>query len=42
MQFHDVQQNTDEWQALRLGKATASNFACIMANDGKALSLIHI
>ena len=36
MQFHDVQQNTDEWQALRLGKATASNFACIMANDGKA------
>lgn len=36
MQFHDVQQNTDEWQALRLGKATASNFACFMANDGKA------
>jgi len=36
MIFHDVQQNTDEWMALRLGKATASNFACIMANDGKA------
>ncbi|CAB3717156.1 YqaJ-like viral recombinase [Achromobacter marplatensis] len=36
MQFHDVQQNTDEWQALRLGKATASNFGCIMANYGKA------
>lgn len=36
MIFHDVQQNTDEWQALRCGKATASNFACIMANDGKA------
>jgi hypothetical protein len=34
--FHDVQQNTDEWQALRLGKATASNFACFMANYGKA------
>lgn len=34
--FHDVPQNTDEWQALRLGKATASNFGCIMANDGKA------
>lgn len=32
----DVQQNTDEWQALRLGKATASNFACFMANYGKA------
>ena len=36
MRFHDVQQNTDEWQMLRLGKATASNFACIMANEGKA------
>lgn len=34
--FHDVQQNTDEWQALRLGKATASNFGCFMANYGKA------
>lgn len=34
--FFDVQQNTDEWQALRLGKATASNFACFMANYGKA------
>lgn len=36
MQFHDVQQNTDDWLALRMGKATASNFACIMANEGKA------
>lgn len=36
MQFHDVQQNTDVWMALRCGKATASNFACFMANDGKA------
>lgn len=36
MIFHDVQQNTDEWTALRTGKATASNFACFMANDGKA------
>lgn len=36
MIFHDVEQNTDEWMALRLGKATASNFACFMANDGKA------
>lgn len=36
MIFHDVEQNTDAWQALRTGKATASNFACFMANDGKA------
>jgi hypothetical protein len=34
--FYDVQQNTDEWQALRLGKATASNFGCFMANYGKS------
>lgn len=36
MIFHDVEQNTDAWHALRLGKATASNFSCFMANDGKA------
>ncbi|MFM9928172.1 YqaJ viral recombinase family protein [Variovorax sp. H27-G14] len=36
MYFHDVPQNTDEWAALRLGKATCSNFACFMANDGGA------
>ena len=36
MRFHDVQQNTEEWEALRLGKATASNFSCFMANEGKA------
>jgi hypothetical protein len=36
MRFHDVEQNTEEWFNLRLGKATASNFACFMANDGKA------
>lgn len=35
MIFHDVEQNTDAWHELRLGKATASNFATIMANDGK-------
>lgn len=34
--FHDVPQNTDAWQELRLGKATASNFGCFMANEGKA------
>jgi hypothetical protein len=36
MIFHDVQQNSDAWDALRVGKATCSNFACFMANDGKA------
>lgn len=36
MIFHDVEQNTDIWQELRLGKATSSNFSCFMANFGKA------
>lgn len=36
MIFHDIPQNTEEWEALRLGKATASCFAKFMANDGKA------
>lgn len=36
MRFHDVAQNSPEWDALRIGKATASRFACFMANDGKA------
>ena len=36
MKFHDVEQNSDVWFELRLGKATASNFACFMANYGKA------
>ena len=30
--FHDVEQNTDEWYALRVGKITSSNYVCIMAN----------
>jgi len=36
MIFHDVEQNTDAWMALRVGKATASSFGMFMANDGKA------
>lgn len=36
MRFHDVEQNSEEWLDLRMGKATNSNSACIMANEGKA------
>ena len=36
MIFHDVEQNTPDWDDLRLAKATASNAAKWMANDGKA------
>lgn len=36
MIWHDVEQNGEEWDALRLGKATASNFGIVMANAGKA------
>lgn len=36
MKWHDIQQNTEQWESLRVGKATASNFSCFMANYGKA------
>lgn len=36
MIFHDVEQGTDEWLDLRMGKATASNYSTIMANAGGA------
>lgn len=36
MIFHNVEQNSDTWFALRLGKVTASKFGLIMANEGKA------
>ena len=36
MLFHDVEQNSDIWDELRLGKVTASKLGCVMANDGKA------
>lgn len=35
MKYYDVKQGSDEWHELRIGKATASNFACIMAKYGK-------
>ena len=34
--FHDVEQNTDEWFALRAGRLTSSKLGVIMANYGKA------
>ena len=36
MKWHDVEHNTPEWDALRLGKATASSYAKFMANYGGA------
>lgn len=34
--FHDIEQNTDEWLDLRMGKVTGSSIGKIMANYGKA------
>lgn len=36
MIFHDVQQNTEEWNLLRSGRITSSKLGCVMANYGKA------
>ncbi len=36
MKWHDVEQNSPDWDALRLGKATASGYNKFMANYGKA------
>lgn len=36
MIWHNVEQNSDDWFSIRLGKPTASNFGIIMANEGKA------
>lgn len=34
--FHDVEQNTEEWEALRIGKVTSSSMSIVMANFGKS------
>jgi len=34
--WHDVEQNTEEWDLLRVGKITSSKLGCVMANFGKA------
>lgn len=36
MRFHNIEQNTDEWLDLRIGKVTGSSCSKIMANYGKA------
>lgn len=36
MLWHDVEQNTDEWMALRSGRVTMSSAGKFMANYGKA------
>jgi len=35
-EFHDVDQNTDEWFAMRAGLLTSSKLGTVMANYGKA------
>ena len=35
-EFHNCQQNTDEWENLRVGKVTVSHAPTFMANLGKA------
>jgi hypothetical protein len=36
LKFHDVEQNTDEWMAMRAGRFTSSNSGKVMANFPKA------
>lgn len=35
MKWHDVEQNSPEWELLKLGKASSSSYAKFMANYGK-------
>lgn len=34
--FHDIEQNTDEWFDMRAGRLTSSKLAVVMANFGKS------
>lgn len=36
MKWHNVEQNSPEWELLKLGKASSSGYAKFMANYGKA------
>lgn len=36
MKWHDVEQNSPEWEMLKLGKASSSSYSKFMANCGKA------
>ena len=36
IEFHDINQNTDEWMALRIGRIGGSSIGAIMANFGKS------
>ena len=35
-EFHDIEQNTDQWFSMRAGRLTSSKLAVVMANYGKA------
>ncbi len=39
MQFHDIEQNSDEWYEIRAGRFTSSNMPKVMAVFGKAFSV---
>ena len=36
MKFHNIKQNSDEWDNLRTGVITGSKIGCVMANNGKS------
>lgn len=36
MIWHDIQQNSEDWELIRCGKVTASSFGLFMSNEGRA------